>query len=282
MAKPKVFVIYYSTYGHVHTLSQSLVKGALKPGTVDVELYQIAETLSEDTLEKMHAAPKANVPEITADKLADADGILLGFPTRFGTAPAQVKALFDATGKLWASKALQGKSVGMFFSTGSQHGGQESTAYTFLPHLAHHGMIYVPLGYPSAHMFDNDTIVGGSAWGSGVIAGPDGSLQPTYKELEIAEIQGEKFAQVVTKLAAGSEQKDNAEKQQSAAKASENVAAADSQNPAASAPAQLAKPAADSAPQADASAAAAGTSAAAKEKGGTMRKLVAKFKKAFK
>ncbi|KAJ2080011.1 hypothetical protein H4R24_003383 [Coemansia sp. RSA 988] len=275
MAKPKVFVIYYSTFGHVHTLSQSLVKGASKSGTVDVELYQISETLSESALEKMHAAPKSNVPVITADKLVDADGILLGFPTRFGTAPAQVKTLFDATGKLWASGALQGKSVGLFFSTGSQHGGQESTAYTFLPHLAHHGMIYVPLGYPSAHMFDNDTIVGGSAWGSGVIAGPDGSLQPTYKELEIAEIQGEKFAQVVAKLAVDTNQKENAEQQQSAATAPEKVAAADHQKPAASAPAQPTKPAADSAPQAN-------TSTAAKKKGGTMRKLVTKFKKAFK
>ncbi|PIA13158.1 flavo protein WrbA [Coemansia reversa NRRL 1564] len=281
MAKPKVFVIYYSTYGHVHTLSQSIVKGVLKPGTVDVELYQIAETLSQDTLEKMHAAPKANVPEITADKLVDADGILLGFPTRFGTAPAQVKALFDATGKLWASKALQGKSVGLFFSTGSQHGGQESTAYTFLPHLAHHGMIYVPLGYSSLYMFDNDTIVGGSAWGSGVIAGPDGSLQPTYKELEIAEIQGEKFAQIVTKLVAGTDREDVEQQQESAAAAPEEVAVVDSQSPAASAPAQLVKPATDSTSHDD-TAAAADSSVANKEKGSAVRKLVAKFKKVFK
>ncbi|KAJ2609670.1 hypothetical protein H4S08_003945 [Coemansia sp. RSA 1365] len=280
MAKPKVFVIYYSTYGHVYTLSQSLVKGVLKPGTVDVELYQIAETLSQDSLEKMHATPKANVPEITADKLVDADGILLGFPTRFGTAPAQVKALFDATGKLWATKALQGKSIGLFFSTGSQHGGQESTAYTFLPHLAHHGMIYVPLGYPTPYMFDNDTIVGGSAWGSGVIAGPDGSLQPTYKELEIAEIQGEKFAQIVTKLVARTDREYVQQQQDSVAVVPEKVVAVDTQSPAASAPAQLAKPAAESASQHDA--VAADSSIAQKDKRSALRKLVAKFKKVFK
>ncbi|KAJ2525045.1 hypothetical protein GGH20_003996, partial [Coemansia sp. RSA 1937] len=108
--------------------------------------------------------------------------------------------------------ALVGKSAGLFFSTGSQHGGQESTAYSFLPHLAHHGIIYVPLGFPSPYMFENDAIVGGSAWGAGVIAGPDGSLQPTHKELEIAEIQGEKFAGVVTKLNPASEAPASADK----------------------------------------------------------------------
>ncbi|KAJ1868674.1 hypothetical protein LPJ55_005836 [Coemansia sp. RSA 990] len=201
MAKPKIFVIYYSTYGHVHTLAQSIMKGVSKSGDVDVEMYQFAETLPDDVLEKMHAAPKPNVPVIDADKIAEADGVLIGFPTRFGAAPAQVKAFFDATGKLWASGALVGKCAGLFFATGSQHGGQESTAYSFLPHLAHHGMIYVPLGYPSPYMFENDSVIGGSAWGAGTVAGSDGSLQPNYKELDIAEIQGEKFASVVAKLA---------------------------------------------------------------------------------
>ncbi|KAJ2159134.1 hypothetical protein GGF46_003257 [Coemansia sp. RSA 552] len=202
MAKPRIFVIYYSTYGHVHTLAQSIAKGALKSGNVDVEEYQFAETLSDDVLEKMHAGPKPNIPTITVDKIAQADGLLIGFPTRFGSAPAQVKSFFDATGRLWSDGALQGKPVGLFFSTASQHGGQESTAFSFIPHLVHHGMLYVPLGFQSSHLFDNDTVIGGSAWGAGAIAGPDGSRQPTYQELDIAEVQGERFAQVVTKLTA--------------------------------------------------------------------------------
>ncbi|KAJ1901225.1 hypothetical protein LPJ66_000939 [Kickxella alabastrina] len=200
--KPKIFVIYYSTYGHVHTLAQAVTKGLLKSDAVDVELYQIAETLADDVLDKMHAAPKSNLPIITPEKLAEADGFLLGFPTRFGVAPAQVKAFFDSTGKLWSSGALVGKPAGIFFSTGSQHGGQESTAYSFLPHFVHHGIIYVPLGYASPLMFDNSSVIGGSAWGAGTIAGPDGGLQPKAQELEIAETQGANFAKVVVKLAA--------------------------------------------------------------------------------
>ncbi|KAJ2812519.1 hypothetical protein H4S07_001347 [Coemansia furcata] len=203
MGKPKVLVIYYSTYGHVKTIAQAEMRGLQKSGKVDVELYQFAETLPGEILEQMHAAPRdTSVPEITPEILEKADGFLVGFPTRFGVAPAQVKAFFDATGSLWSRGALLGKPMGLFFSTASQHGGQESTAFSFLPHLAHHGLMYVSLGTPSPYMFENDAIVGGSPWGAGVIAGSDGSLQPTYKEIEIAEIQGEKFAEITSKLLA--------------------------------------------------------------------------------
>ncbi|KAJ2679554.1 hypothetical protein GGI25_001477 [Coemansia spiralis] len=201
MSKPKIFVIYYSTYGHVHTLAQSVLKGILATNQATAELYQIAETLSPETLEKMHAPDKPNIPEITAEKLVEADAILLGFPTRYGMAPAQVKALFDSTGKLWAEGALIGKPVGLFFSTASQHGGQEATAFTFMPHLAHHGMIFVPLGYADKRMSDNGVVLGGSPWGSGTVAGPTGDRVPSAVELEIAELQGKKFVEVAVKLA---------------------------------------------------------------------------------
>ncbi|KAJ2519487.1 hypothetical protein H4217_002655 [Coemansia sp. RSA 1939] len=197
----KIFVITYSTYGHINKVAESVVKGLEKTG-VEVGRYQIAETLSDEILTKLHAPPKADIPVIDVVTLPEADGYLFGFPTRYGTAPAQVKTFFDATGGLWQSKALYGKPIGFFFSTGSQHGGQEATIFSSLPIVAHHGMIYVPLGYPSAHMFDNSEVVGGSAWGSGTIADVNGLRMPSEKEREIAEIQGEKFAAVASKLAA--------------------------------------------------------------------------------
>ncbi|KAJ1663297.1 hypothetical protein IW140_005148 [Coemansia sp. RSA 1813] len=265
MGKPKIFVIYYSTYGHVQTLAQAVMNGLLKGGQVDVEMYQITETLPADVLEKMHAADKQNIPEITADKLPEADGFVFGFPTRFGTAPAQVKTFFDSTGKLWSEGALAGKPVGLFFSTASQHGGQEATAFTFMPHFAHHGMIYVPLGYASDKMSDNATPMGGSPWGSGTIAGVTGELQPSVNELDIAEIQGERFASVAAKLAVS---KPAAPKP------------GDGQTHAAPGPA----PASADAPSSDAAAAAAAQpqpDASAKQRGGRMGKLVAKFKHLF-
>ncbi|KAI9503983.1 hypothetical protein GGI25_000864 [Coemansia spiralis] len=197
----KIFVITYSTFGHINKVAESVVKGLEKAGA-QVGRYQIAETLSDEILAKMHAAPKPDFPVIQASQLPEADGYLFGFPTRYGTTPAQVKAFFDATGGLWAKQALAGKSAGFFFSTASQHGGQEVTVLTSLPILAHHGIIYVPLGYPHPNLFTNEEVVGGSPWGSGTIANSDGSRQPTEKELELAELQGEKFAAVAAKLAA--------------------------------------------------------------------------------
>ena len=104
--KKTVFVIYYSMYGHVQALAREICKGLEKAG-VNAQLFQIAETLPQEVLEKMHAPPKAtDVPVITPDKLTEADGILFGIPTRFGMLPAQMKAFFDQCGQLWMKSAL--------------------------------------------------------------------------------------------------------------------------------------------------------------------------------
>ncbi|ORX69157.1 protoplast secreted protein 2 precursor [Linderina pennispora] len=198
---PKVFVITYSVYGHVNKLASSVVKGLQKTGGVQVSQFQFPETLNSTILKAIHAAPKPDIPEITVDKLAEADGILFGFPTRYGNAPAQVRAFLDSTGGLFAKASLYGKAGGVFFSTASQHGGQEVTASSFMSNLVHQGMVYVPIGYKSPHLSDLSEIVGGSAWGAGTIAANDGSRQPSEKELAIAEFQGEEFAKVVKKLA---------------------------------------------------------------------------------
>jgi NAD(P)H dehydrogenase (quinone) len=126
---------------------------------------------------------------------------LFGIPTRYGNFPAQFKAFWDATGQLWANGSLTGKYAGVFISTASQGGGQESTAMNALSTFAHHGIIYVPLGY--AHSFAQssrlDEVHGGSPWGAGTFAGGDGSRQPSALELEIATIQGKMFWETVAK-----------------------------------------------------------------------------------
>ncbi|KAJ1919613.1 hypothetical protein H4219_001861 [Mycoemilia scoparia] len=197
MALPKVYVVFYSMYGHVYKLAQAIQKGLEKSGKVEVKLFQVAETLPQDVLDKMYAAPKPDVPVITPAQLAEADAFLFGIPTRYGTLPAQIKAFWDATGQLWAKGALVGKLAGTFFSTGGQHGGQETTAFTFLTTLVHHGIIYVPLGYRHPNLSDISEVIGGSAYGAGTITDGDGSRQPSQKELDIAEFQGEEFAKTV-------------------------------------------------------------------------------------
>lgn len=120
----------------------------------------------------MHAPPKPSIPVITPEKLAEYDAILFGIPTRFGNFPAQWRAFWDRTGGIWAAGGYWGKYAGLFISTGSQGGGQESTALAAMSTLAHHGLIYVPLGYKTASplLANMDEIHGGSAWGAGTFS----------------------------------------------------------------------------------------------------------------
>jgi len=91
-----------------------------------VTFLRVPETLSDEILGKMHAPPKADDVEATADMLTEYDGIMFGLPTRFGMAAGQMKAFMDSTGGLWQKGALVGKPAGVFFSTATQNGGQET------------------------------------------------------------------------------------------------------------------------------------------------------------
>jgi NAD(P)H dehydrogenase (quinone) len=134
-------------------------------------IRQVPEILSEEVLGKMGAPPKTDVPIISPQELAEADGILFGFPTRFGMMASQMKAFFDATGGLWREQSLAGKPAGVFFSTGTQGGGQETTPLTAVTQLTHHGMVFVPVGYTfGAKMFDMEKVQGGSPYGAGTFA----------------------------------------------------------------------------------------------------------------
>jgi NAD(P)H dehydrogenase (quinone) len=195
--KKTVFVIYYSLYGHVEKLARQICKGLERAG-VNAKLFQVAETLSQNELQKMNPSPKAkDVPIITPDLLPQADGFLFGLPTRFGMLPAQMKTFFDSCGDLWNSGALNNKFAGTFVSTGSIGAGQETTAMSTIPFFAHMGLIYVPIGHKSDVIDNMSEIHGGSAWGAGAISGERGSRQCNDLELELAEFQGFDFGYVV-------------------------------------------------------------------------------------
>lgn len=200
----KVYIIYYSTYGHVLKLAQALKEGVDSVEGCEGVLYQVAETLPDGVLEKMHAPPKpADIPVIDPHVIDQADGFAFGFPTRFGMMASQMKAFWDATGGHWQKGSLVGKPAALFTSTATQGSGQESTILTAVTQLAHHGMIYVPVGYSyGPALFDNGTVRGGSPWGAGTLAGPDGSRQPSEVELGLAKHQGTVIAKATLKLAA--------------------------------------------------------------------------------
>ena len=201
----KIAILEYSLYGHINQLSQSIKKGIESVG-VKVEHLRCAETLPSEILEQMHAPPKPeDVRELTpanVNELEGFDGIMFGVSARYGGIPAQMKTIMDATGGLWQNGKLVGKTAGVFQSTGTMQGGQESVAMNCMSFFAHHGMVFIPLGYIDPKVFSYEEIHGGSPWGSGTYAGPDGSRQPTSMELSIAENHGKHFAKLTAKISA--------------------------------------------------------------------------------
>ncbi|KAK9235922.1 flavoprotein-like protein [Lipomyces kononenkoae] len=197
---PKVAIVIYSMYGHIAQLAEAEKAGIEKAGG-SATIYQIPETLPEEVLAKMHAAPKPDYPVASANTLTEYDAFLFGVPTRYGNFPGQWKAFWDTTGGIWAQGGLAGKYVGQFVSTGTPGGGQEVTVLNALSTYVHHGLIFVPLGYASAfpQITNLSEVHGSSPWGAGTFAGADGSRQPTELEKEIATIQGESFYKTVAK-----------------------------------------------------------------------------------
>ncbi|KIM37998.1 benzoquinone reductase [Hebeloma cylindrosporum] len=201
MSSPKIAIIIYSMYGHIAKLAEA-EKAGIEAAGGKADIYQVAETLSQEILTKMYAPAKPDYPIITPDIITNYDAFIIGIPTRYGNMPAQWKTFWDSTGQLWAGGKLAGKYAGLFISTAGLGGGQESTALATMSTFAHHGIIYVPFGY--SHAFGQITnleeVHGGSPWGAGTFASPNGSRQPSALELEMAQIQGKAFYNTVSKV----------------------------------------------------------------------------------
>lgn len=201
----KIKVIFHSLHGHVYQLAEAIAEGARSVANTEVEILQVAETLSDDILAKMGATETkkafAHIPVAKPADLIDADGLIFGTGTRFGSATAQLQAFFDSTGGLWSKGALIGKAGGSFVSTASQHGGQESTLLGMQTFLLHHGMVVVGVPYAAPELSHMGELTGGSPYGSGTITGPDGSRQPSANELALARFQGKHTAEIAAKLA---------------------------------------------------------------------------------
>lgn len=202
----KVLVVYYSMYGHVYKLVEAAAEGAQSVANVEAVLRRVPETLPQDVLENMGAVEaqkqQAHVPVCTVDELGEADAIIFGTPTRFGSMCGQMRQFLDATGNLWMSGALTGKVGSVITSSNTQHGGQESTILSFHITLLHHGMVVVGLPYSFQGQMTVDDISGCSPYGASTIAGADGSRLPSDNELTGARYQGEHVAKIAKKLTA--------------------------------------------------------------------------------
>ncbi len=205
----KVNVIFHSIYGHIYRMAEAIAAGAREVEGAEVNIYQVPETLSDEILGKMGAIETkklfAHIPVLTRDMykdvLAGADALIFGTPTRYGMMTAEMRTVFDGLGELWSRDAFVGKVGSVFTSSGTQHGGQESTILTSHVTLLHLGMIIVGLPYAEKRQTRLDEITGGSPYGASTIAGGDGSRQPSENELEMARYQGKHVAQIAKKIA---------------------------------------------------------------------------------
>ncbi len=199
----KVLVLYYSAYGHIERMAQAIAEGARSVAEVEVTIKRVPELMPEGVARKAGMKLDQQAPIASVDELAHYDAIIFGTPTRFGNMAAQMRNFLDQTGGLWVKGALVGKVASVFVSTGTQHGGQETTITSFHSTLLHQGMIIVGLPYSFAGLTRMDQITGGTPYGATTLAGVDGSRQPTENELAGAHFQGRHVAEIAARLARG-------------------------------------------------------------------------------
>lgn len=201
-----ILIVYYSTYGHVYQMARAVEAGAQSVSGADVRLRRVAE-LEENRahLESQDGYRRAQemqkeVGLATNDDLRWADGICFGTPTRYGNMAAQMKHFIDKTGALWQKGELEDKAAGVFIGTSTIHGGQETTIITSMIPLLHLGMVLVGTPYGQNPQLLVTDGIGGSPYGPGTLAGPDGSRQPVEPELTTARNLGSRVAKVAAQL----------------------------------------------------------------------------------
>jgi len=197
----KVLVLYYSMYGHIETMANAVAEGARGVAGTHVDIKRVPEIMPEEAAKAAGAKLDQVAPIAKVSDLPEYDAIIFGVPTRFGNMSAQMRNFFDQTGGLWAKGELIGKIGSVFASTGTQHGGQETTITSTHTTLLHHGMVIVGVPYSCAGLTNMDEITGGSPYGASTLAGADGSRQPSQNELDVAKFQGKHVAELAAKLA---------------------------------------------------------------------------------
>ena len=195
----KVLVLYYSSYGHIERMAEEVAAGVRDAGS-QVVIKRVPETVPQDMAKKSGFKLEQKAPVASVEELAEYDAIVFGTPTRFGNMAGQMKNFLDQAGGLWMRGALVGKVGGVFTSSATQHGGQESTILTFHPVLLHLGFVIVGLPYAFQGQMGHAEVMGNSPYGASTIAGGDGSRQPSKLELEGARWQGKHIAEIASKL----------------------------------------------------------------------------------
>jgi NAD(P)H dehydrogenase (quinone) len=199
----KVLIVYYSMFGNVYKMAKFVAEGVRQAKGAEPVIRTVKEIIPDSVIQSREDLKKGrdmqkDVPLVTETDFRQADAVIFGTPTRFGNVCAQLKGQIDHLGDLWGKGELEGKPAGVFVSTASLHGGQETTILTLMAVLIHLGFIVVGVPYSVKELFS--TQAGGSPYGPGHVAGPDGQREIDEEEKAICRALGKRVAEVAVKL----------------------------------------------------------------------------------
>jgi len=198
----KILVLYYSMYGNNFYMAKAVAVG-VKEGGGEPLMHTVPELIPPEVIEKDDRLKKAkelqkDISIATMDDLANCDGLVLGSPTRFGNMCAQMRNFWDRTTQIWMKGQLIGKPAGVFTSTGTFHGGQETTLISMMFTLIHHGMVIVGIPYSVQELITTER--GGTPYGASSVVGPMSDQSPTQMDLKLGRILGKRVTEIAQKL----------------------------------------------------------------------------------
>ena len=193
----EILVLYYSRYGAVAEMANQVARGVEEVAEVAARIRTVP-TVSPNTEATEAAIPDSGAPYVTLDDLTECAGLALGSPTRFGNMAAPLKYFLDTTSALWLSGGMVGKPAGVFTSTASLHGGQETTLLSMMLPLIHHGLLIVGVPYTEADLVTTKT--GGTPYGPSHLAGMESKNSLTDEEKRLCQALGKRIATVAKQL----------------------------------------------------------------------------------
>lgn len=192
----KILILYYSRFGATKEMAELIADGVERSGSE--ALLRTVPTVSATSEASTPAVPESGAIFCTEEDLANCDGLILGSPTRFGNMAAPMKYFLDSTGSLWMSGQLEGKPAGVFTSSASMHGGQESTLLTMMLPLLHQGMLISGLPYTEDAL--NETTTGGTPYGASHYSGSKSDNPISTHEAQLCKALGARISRIAQSL----------------------------------------------------------------------------------
>ncbi len=192
-----ILVLYYSLHGSTEKLAEQIARGVNSVDGCNARLRTVP-SVSPNTEATAAQVPDSGAPYATQDDLTECAGLVMGSPTRFGNMAAAMKYFLDGSSAAWLSGALAGKPAGVFTSSNSLHGGQESTLLTMAVPLLHHGMLLV--GVPFSEPALTSTTSGGTPYGASHVASAQAGTELSNEEIQVAQHLGQRVAETALKL----------------------------------------------------------------------------------